>query len=65
MFQSLDMMNTIFFHYAVFKPIALAYFSIFLIENLAENSLNVVFHDDHLQIMCSLLYREKKFLKKP
>ena len=38
----------LFFHNAIFKPIALAYFSIFLLENLAENCLNIAFHDDHL-----------------
>ena len=26
-----------FFHHVIFKPIALAYFSIFLLENLAKN----------------------------
>ena len=53
-----------FFHYAVFKPIALAYFSIFLLENLAENCLNVVFHDDHSQNYVFFTISRKKIIEK-
>ena len=53
-----------FFHYAIFKTIALAYFSIFLLENLAENCLNVAFHDDHLQNYVLFTISRKKILEK-
>ena len=60
MFQSLDMMNTVF----LTMPIALAYFSIFLLENLAENCLNVAFHDDYLQNNGFFTILRKKILEK-
>ena len=53
-----------FFHYRVFKPIALACFSIFLLENLAENGLNVAFNEDHLQNYVFFSISRKKILEK-
>ena len=53
-----------FFHYAEFKPIALACFSIFLLENLAENCLNVAINDDHLQNYVFFTISQKKILEK-
>ena len=52
------------FHHAIFQPIALAYFSIFSLENLAENCLNVAFHDDNLQIYVFFTISRKKILEK-
>ena len=46
------------------KPIALAYFSIYLLENLAENFLNAVFHDDLLQNNVFFTISQKKILEK-
>ena len=54
-----------FFHHDIFKPIALAYLSIFLLENSAENCLNSVFHYDHSKIDVFLLYSEKNYYYNP
>ena len=54
----------LFFHYAIFKTIALAYLSIFLLENLAENCLNITFHDEHLKNNVFFTISRKKILEK-
>ena len=45
-----------FFHHAIFKPMAQAYFSIFLLENLAENC-------DLVQKKCIRALNMVKFLR--